>query len=1269
MVAALDPDSCKVDERSHRDRLAFAAGFSRLIRYYDKHNQAAGDWRGFFLKDPAVLLAAISQADPDSYFTTFAPHCLPAPNLLALAQEAPLKPEPLKPEELALVRQLCALLRQMFVMMNLWLGFMSRQAGTYLLYEFLLQQIQQTLSRLLQRTIALQQLLNIEYPEQIDPPDFATHQEFEAVWHSWHDALNEKDEQRTAQQRLAALSRIYEQVYGVFRQVVEYAAQAFQQHEGQPTPYPDTALLIVFSRLMEMQQAQINQLGRQHLDFYYDAVLRQTTRPGQADQVIICLKLSEKAGTLSLPAQTAFKAGVYADGSDILFVNQEAGEFGRASIAQLYTQFYQEPGLGAGLYRDTVATPDQLLRNAAQEVRCWDAFGRAQGSPVQQGFALASPMLLLQGGTRTVTIKLQLPGTAWRPDDARYYFSTAKGWWEATPSLPPSSDAGQCTLQFVLPPGAPAIVALKPAAGEPASVWPMFKVMLGAAQNLRQAPTLEAVSIAVAVQGFDEFALANDTSVLPPIGAVQLFGPVPAQQDSFYAGSNECFAKPLSAFTLTINWDQLPTYLSQYYAAYNSYLRPKAALGAGWFSNAAFKATWDLLDNKSWTQLLAARDPAQTGDPLPAHETPLFQQVRPDDQQPDVKPGKLLVTEEFPNAAQSGFKLSFAEGSAYRAVPELALAPLPLIGSASDGYLRLRLSQPEYAFGHSLYAKLVADISMKNAQTLIAIAKEQPKSADGQVLAALKDAMAAIIGRLNKFLAEVRALPGKLAALMRRIFHRQPAATVPQDATAQTQLAAPAEPAAGALLLELPNLPYSPKLLSLSADYEAECKIAVTQAGQAGNYPFELYHYGGFLPYLAYDARTSETGPGFAQLNPAPDPTQAGKLALFPGVAGAGTCYLALSDVSASEALTLFVDLLTDNDQPPANADSKIWFCWSVAGWTALEVLQDQTRCLTRSGIVKLAMPASVPACLLMPGEFFWLAAVAPDRGRRIQFRYLNTQALVLGRSSVESVPPGAPPVIAEGAIVSTLNKMAQIAAVSQPFPSFGGQPAEDRSSYDAPNSYYRRVSNRLRHKDRGGSSADYVTLAFEACPGLYHARVLPGAAGVIDIGLVNSYQNAQQPQAFAPTVGAADSQAIEQYLAQRAPATAQIQVHNLLHQALKIDVTLVIAPGTNASTLSQQLNHQLCVYLAPWIASSLPQMDFGRGLSRSALASMLAAQSGVLAVADLRITRVGDTSPCTDDPILAGPGAILVPAPQHGIALQVGQGSGPAIAQEVAHG
>jgi hypothetical protein len=1286
IASALDPACIPIDGRDSRDRLAFVAAYARLILYVNNHNQVDGNWQAFFMKDPSILLAHVSSTDYEACHARF------------ILFDESLKHSSTNETTSVLINQLCDLLKEMFSTINSWLRFMKLQAASHHLRKFLEKKIRDLLAMQLCLFITLRQRLSSLTKGAVAEPDTPFFRSFEPIW--YERALNltalAAANASSIEPFVAALRRIYHVTFNVVGQSVEYAKKAFYELETEPSHFPDTALMIVFSRLMASQSDEINKLGRKHLDFYYDRILHQHLRPASPDQVFVSLRLSDSVERLSLPAGTLFRAGQYPDQSDILFCTEAEEALTHAAISSVFTLFYGRASrdhASANLNLNRVQAPDQVNRNALHEIATWEAFGNARGLVVEQGFALASPMLLLQSGHRTITIDFTLDGLSpLSLPDTGYFLSTAAGWFAVRPTMTPTGSGIVVKLQ----PADPAIVPLAKNPDGYESVWPLLKVVLGATANLLDPPLIGGVNISVQVDAFSTFSLANDLSPLPATGPQAIFGPVPQTGAHFYVGSNECFAKPLSRLTLTVNWVQPLPDFSAYYSAYNHFLAPTDPAPSEPFNNKAFTGLWTWLNQKDWKPVdvfvpLRTPPPPQsaqtnstqtqpTAEAAPVIEPKVLKRLaqvpekifqcckklvtgafssrgaksehaEPSGRSPleaaganaptnNNQPGSLFQMYDgvLPSAVpatttlcpDSTFLFMFDPTARMDAKPSLALGALPPVSLASDGYLCFELQQPRWAFGNSLYTKVVAQVSLNNAQWLIQEAK-------GFSLGKLITGVATLI---RKALTPLAVQPA--------------CATGPQP---------------------LPNLPYVPRQAAATGSYAASTAVTIDPSvSDTAPYPLEIYHYGSFKPYLAWDSKAPATGTGFDTLTPKPRRGAFGtdpKLKLFPGVGGQGCLYVSLAGVQAPCTLTLYAEISADEScKPPGDGDVG-YYTWGNTGWQPLTVLLDDTGNLSHSGILRFEIPLIVPPpppddlpmtpvaqeqqssaqrsqshtpSPIMPNSDFWLAIATNSDGINVKVSYLNTQTIRLIRCAMSSLPPGEMPTLEANTISATKNKIAQITSITQPFASFGGKPAEQRNSFTASNSFYRRVSARLNNKDRVVSNADLVAMAHEADAGLYCARVLPGGPGQARIGLVQGYANAQLPNAFRPNVGGTAQEAIRQHIARGVSAQTQLALQNLKHQVVTVYATIFVASSADVGEMSVGLNQSIRLYLSPWIATDLPQASLGQTINQSALIGYLASRKGVLSVCDLRLVGA---EPLNDESI------IFVSAKEHVLRIE----------------
>lgn len=1151
LLLSLDPATAPVDGESARDRLAFVARFARLVTFYTIDNRVEGTWQPFMLKDAAILLATIAATDY---------HGLDA-QLQALT--AP--PHPPSFMHQARIPALLRLLRHMVSSLAHWLRWLELQPEDFPLRGFLAREVGLTLAPGLARAHALHQAMALR--RWVDPPDAAWHKSLGPAWRvtsetdpSTHLAA-ETPEQDLAQ-ALAELRHICLKMLNAIVQTVDAAAQHYDAVAVQSTPHPDTALLRVFVDLMGHQQKVVNGIGHRHLDFYYRDILQIAPRSARPDQVVVLLSPQRGQQIAAIPAGTRFAAGKTADGTPLFFANTETAVINTASIAGAFT-LKSDPGdqpFQPGIHPAALSGLEDIQRDAAGHPVDQAAFGAPCATPQGLGFAMASPMLLMEGGTRSVVLTVDMSGAA--PDLTpelprewsagwRSWMTTAAGWFDAgayspPPHYSPPADGkpGRLVLEWIVPPDAPPIQpAAKPQDGRDC-VWPQIKITLPPAAGAFPWPTIAAIGLEVKVRNFTNLTLWSTQAILSTAAPYPLT-PVPQPGSRFLLGSREIFAKPVTRITLTLEWAAMPASLGAWYQEYNAW---QAA------QRPDLPAMEDEIPSGSWHWREPDGWKAATVIP-PAGSTPgaLFQGG-----------GKSQFTFQLPGQ---------------RPLPSLARkSVLPDPPQALGGYLAFTLEQPPQAFGHHIYPQVLIWACQQQAQHLMQGVQAQ---AGGQ------------------------APPG------------------------------------------IPNPPFTPALKSVSAEYSAHCRLVPGDDNGATDppCPLEWHHYGPWHNWPAW--RSGGALPRHAPL--APGMRETG-LSLVPRIAREGCLLLAVKSLPAPCTLRLFAAVTHDGDGSGFDA-----WRYDTSGWKAVEVLHDDTAGLSASGIMELSLPDPPASLGPLPGlaDCAWLAFTPKDEWRPLSVALLASQAVRLAR---QDLPADAPPLAPIPPAAITKAPLPTLAGVRQPLGSDGGRGAETSRGYSGAGNYYRRVAEHLSHKGRAVTARDFVLLAHDLMPDLFHAEILPGAGrapGEVRLGVVPRMGSASAIGAFRPRVGASDRVALAAQLQERGHGAVTVSVHNMADCEVTLSASLFLSREALAAwpSLRQSWNLALRVYLSPWIDSDLPRYDLTLGLARSGLLRRIAAFPGVCGIEELGVTLTlgdGTRTECRDERMVAPPGRLWVSARNH---------------------
>ena len=1171
---ALVPAPALIDGRTEKDRLFFLARFARLINFYDTQNNNSGSWEPMLLKDPVFLLAAIGYTDVTGMHTLYLDTCAKLQQLLQLP------PHTVEDDLAACFNQLFDQLTAVFMHIKPWVYYMQRSGDAYDLKTYITVEIKNTFSRYFWALLSLRQNLYLSAVipgiTPVDTSNFYWFPQYdELIWKQNKDKdpywqvleLKHPIRENTKQDFFDAIGKAGDTIFHFLERVVGQANTAFNTLQQRKSHYPDTTLLRTFIHLLQAQQQQLNQLTGKHLAFYYRTILQQREQPALPDKVFCCATLAQKNIPFLLPGNTLFNAGLNADKKQVLFTTPADVVLSPATINKAYTLTGKEsPGYGTSWFLETIPDPGLLKKDETGKVLAWDTFGEANNNTNKtvQCLALASPLLLLREGERTIwlTVEFAAPVPVWLLQQARYYLSTAQGWMEVTGVIySPPPVISIATIGITLPVTAPPVTAFTINPDGISSSWPMLKIVFSSFYNPVEPPQIIQLQLEVTVKKMRSVQLYNDYGSLASQAPFALFGPAPALNSHFIAGSDEIFSKPLTALQLTFNWDTLPNdkgdpdwryqddSFAIYYQQYNQYVHsrlpdesreePAGKKNKNWFSrwfkrkrilpvlkpfldnpfnNECFGVTFQLLQKQSWNTFPLVGPPKYA--PILPHSEALFAV--------DISFIDQIVV--FGNIQPSTVYNYTGQLSPGECDATIQLTPLKFTTASTSGFMRMNLADPVYGFGAGLYPAVVTQAAYLNA---VAISKD------------------------------------------------------PKD---------PGQPL-------IVNPPFTPKVASFEINYTAKTNCLTD------DYPFEYFQYSPFgkytLPYKKDYQYTIGKRPGNSVAASAGFP-------LYLPLLYKSYLLLEIENLVPAAATNLYFELTGSGASEPASTN---YFYISSTGWKPLPILADSTKGLGCSGIVTVNIPEDIASeSLVMPGGKYWIA-IATNRNPESISRtiLLRTNGFVAQRTTDSLPVDGTTPELAAQLITRTQFTLPQIAAVSQPFPSFGGKAAEDEEEMNL------RVSWRLKTKDRTVCSSDYTGLIRQHFPDVYFSKPVFNASDKsTGIYAIRSFKNWTEPGAFAPLLTACRQAAMQTFLAERASAFARVAVRQFGLQYVQVVTTITIRPGYEKQGIREKLNHLLNLFLSPWISANTPQAIIDQPITDASVARCIGSMEGIKSIESL---------------------------------------------------
>lgn len=1204
---ALAPSSASVDERGLPEMLAYLAGLARLIGFVDEQGQPSGDWTPFLKRDAGFLLArvcattadALTQADapalqsemgdtpgaaePGPTATAAEPASPAAPTVgeTALGSRRPLTGKGATVQSATLAR-IFALARRI----DQWYAEASQLESAGLGEHPFKRNLEQVIGQDLSRYT-----LEIERDRVLGPLWLRLAERanvrFGSIWSN--DAgrsvsFNAED--------LASVETAFRRSLDSLADLARRYLESVQQEDGEHAPH--AGLLIAFVKLLGIVQGELNTFTARHLDFYLREVLRLAPRPSQPDRSFVAFTPAPGALPVALAAGTRLAAGVDASGAPIAFATDMPLVVTQAAIAlrmalkidyaqsakarEAATASAAPPPIASVLAYPCADSADGLGLPLTDPSLGWPALGLDRAAAVaagndepdaQLGFVVASPLLLLAGGDRTIRLAFMFDEAA--AANAAGETTEAPGAGQALHSAPggptvaaaaasgdtPSQRLEQLAAEYAAwlserSDGAPispdAIferlladacrVTLSGAQGwfEPRST----QLVVGGNGMLELVVELSAAAPAVVANAALSLDPTSGEAPLPmlkvvmnpesPVYGFSFFETLSAWRLNLTVGVQGLSAlalqsnlgpialgKPFQPFGpapilgsfLQIGAPELACKPITDIGVTLDWLNPPSAGFAAYYEGYPPEADGSKLSRASFEATLARNDGVAWQDASEkGGRVPLFAPAQ----------GGGFASRTAPDRAAPSTRFVFAGGP-----------PPPDAGSAHPeaGSLRITLAAPNGAFGYDVYSRALAEAVLTNAR------------------------------------ASRKASKAELAVI--------------------------------------PNPPWVPMAGAVSLDYTAQATLTLDAHGDGDTLRFFALAPFGHVR-MRHRYRQAFVPAGI-------------RGALCLGLTGAApgdtlTLLVQLADCHAPQSID-FTSEADDAQGASGSHDGIAWHYLADNRWHAFrkeDVLSDTTYGLTSSGIVALTLPVRLDTkTTLMPAGYVWIAAMASKEIDSIG----NIVALLPNAVTATRVTAGQTCIanLPAGSIKELATKLPAIKAVAQPIATVGGSPAETEAAFAT------RVAERLRHKQRAVTPFDYERLVLEAFADIAQVKCIgPGnsdgysgtprlPAGEIVLAVTTPSSSSWMSYVPQATLRAV-LDTMRPYVS---PFLRRLTVRNPSYEQVKVVAAISLKPGKSGTYYLNELAAELDGALAPWRTQGNRRKPIGYGaIDGNAVASFI---------------------------------------------------------------
>lgn len=328
--------------------------------------------------------------------------------------------------------------------------------------------------------------------------------------------------------------------------------------------------------------------------------------------------------------------------------------------------------------------------------------------------------------------------------------------------------------------------------------------------------------------------------------------------------------------------------------------------------------------------------------------------------------------------------------------------------------------------------------------------------------------------------------------------------------------------------------------------------------------------------------------------------------------------YIGLTDLKPPQNLALLFQV-ADGTADPLSKKPDPHIHWSYLRgneWIpfAKDEMEDKTGGLLNSGIITFALPRDASDTnTLLPVGMYWLrAAVASGSDAVCRLRLVAAQALKATFTDKGNDPTFPAKALESGTISKLDQPDAAVKKITQPFATFGGRGKEDSKAF------YTRVSERLRHKDRGITLWDYERLILDAFPQIYKVKCLnhlqyepdesgkgvyrelaPGHVTIITIP-GQQVRNLRDP--FRPYTSLGLLEEIGAFLSKRLSCFVTLHVRNPEFEEVLVKCRVHLNTGLDETFYVEKLQEAITRFLSPWAFPGGGSPSFGGKVYKSVL-------------------------------------------------------------------
>lgn len=371
-----------------------------------------------------------------------------------------------------------------------------------------------------------------------------------------------------------------------------------------------------------------------------------------------------------------------------------------------------------------------------------------------------------------------------------------------------------------------------------------------------------------------------------------------------------------------------------------------------------------------------------------------------------------------------------------------------------------------------------------------------------------------------------------------------------------------------------PSEPYTPKVKSFAVNYKASHTLTLNAGKAEGDISGSFFHIG---PFGIAEQESSGTE----------------SITLLPDFENEGEFYIGISDLELPQNLNLLFQVAEGSANPQKLPEEITWSYLADNTWVDFKtesVLSDSSNGLINSGIISFDLPTEMTSNnTLFTNEMHWIRAVIAENSDSVcQMIGVHAQAITAVFENNENNLAHLVEALPAETIARLDDSDSSIKEVAQPYASFNGRLPEEEENY------YRRVAERLRHKNRAITIWDYERIVLEEFPAIYKIKCLnhtrieekiysEQAPGHVSLIVISNLRNQNAVNLLKPTTSLATLQAIDRFIEEVKNPFTEVHVKNPDFEEVQVEFNVKLIEGKDKGFYQTQLNKDIKKHLSPW--------------------------------------------------------------------------------------